>query len=81
MAVAAPYFDHRGTVVGSVGLYGPAARISEEKISEFARHARQAGQKISALLGFQGTINAPHVEATRPAEVAPIKRARKTAKA
>ena len=53
IAVAAPYFDHRGAVVGSVGLYCPSARISEEKISEFARRVRKAVQNISALLGYQ----------------------------
>lgn len=53
IAVAAPYFDHRGAVVGSVGLYGPSARVSEEKISEFARLVRNAGRRISTLLGYE----------------------------
>ncbi|MCK9913268.1 IclR family transcriptional regulator [Microbacteriaceae bacterium K1510] len=52
VAIAAPYFDHRGEVVGSIGLYGPNARVTEEKISEFARLVREAGYKISTLLGF-----------------------------
>jgi DNA-binding IclR family transcriptional regulator len=53
VAVSAPYFDHRGSVVGSVGLYGPNARISEEKILEYSRLVREAGRKISIRLGFQ----------------------------
>jgi DNA-binding IclR family transcriptional regulator len=53
LAVSAPYFDHRGSVVGSVGLYGPQARISDDKMSEYAKLVREAGRKISILLGFQ----------------------------
>jgi DNA-binding IclR family transcriptional regulator len=52
VAVSAPYFDHRGSVVGSVGLYGPNARISEEKILEYSRLVREAGRNISVRLGF-----------------------------
>ena len=51
VAVSAPYFDHRGQIVGSVGLYGPNARISEQKMLEFSKLVRKAGQQISALLG------------------------------
>jgi DNA-binding IclR family transcriptional regulator len=54
VAVSAPYFDHRGSVVGSVGLYGPEARINDDRISEYSRLVREAGRKISILLGFQG---------------------------
>jgi IclR family transcriptional regulator, acetate operon repressor len=55
VAVSAPYFDHRGSVVGSVGLYGPNARISDQKILEYSKLVRSAGRKISILLGFQET--------------------------
>jgi DNA-binding IclR family transcriptional regulator len=53
VAVSAPYFDHRGSVVGSVGLYGPEARISDDKVAEYSKLVRGAGRKISILLGFQ----------------------------
>jgi IclR family transcriptional regulator, acetate operon repressor len=53
VAVSAPYFDHRGSVIGSVGLYGPDARIDEQKFLYYAKLVREAGQKISTLLGFQ----------------------------
>jgi DNA-binding IclR family transcriptional regulator len=53
VAVSAPYFDHRGSVVGSVGLYGPEARISDDKVAEYSKLVREAGRKISILLGFQ----------------------------
>ena len=53
VAVSAPYFDHRGNVVGSVGIYGPSARVDEQKMLEYSKLARKAGQEISVLLGFQ----------------------------
>jgi DNA-binding IclR family transcriptional regulator len=59
VAVSAPCFDHRGSVVGSVGLYGPSARIDERMLLEYARLVREAGRQISVLLGFQGDEPAP----------------------
>jgi IclR family transcriptional regulator, acetate operon repressor len=53
VAVSAPYFDHRGNVVGSVGIYGPSARVDEQKMLEYSKLVRRAGQEISVVLGFQ----------------------------
>jgi DNA-binding IclR family transcriptional regulator len=53
VAVSAPYFDHRGSVVGSVGIYGPSARVDEQKMVEYSKLTRKAGQKISVALGFK----------------------------
>jgi DNA-binding IclR family transcriptional regulator len=58
VAVSSPFFDHRGSVVGSVGLYGPDARVSDDRLSEFAGLVRDAGRQISALLGFQDASTA-----------------------
>lgn len=63
VAVSAPYFDHRGSVVGSVGIYGPSARVDEQKMLDYSKLVRRAGQEISTVLGFQesdrpGTKNA-----------------------
>src|ERR1700744_4912732 len=55
VAVSAPYFDHRGAVIGSVGLYGPGARIDDQKMLEYSKLVRDAGQRISVLLGNQAT--------------------------
>jgi IclR family transcriptional regulator, acetate operon repressor len=55
VAVSAPYFDHRGSVVGSIGLYGPNARVNDDKLVEFGKLVCEAGRKVSALLGFQGS--------------------------
>jgi DNA-binding IclR family transcriptional regulator len=54
VAVAAPYFDHRGQVVGSVGLYGPDARITSHKIERFGALVADAARDVSRLLGFEG---------------------------
>ncbi|MGY3451993.1 IclR family transcriptional regulator [Bradyrhizobium sp. USDA 4353] len=53
VAVAAPYFDHRGAVSGAVGLYGPSARVTDDHLEEFAHLVVDAGRRISSLLGFQ----------------------------
>ena len=53
VAISAPYFDHRGSVVGSVGLYGPSARVDDERVAEFGALIVKAGQDISRLLGFE----------------------------
>jgi IclR family transcriptional regulator, acetate operon repressor len=53
VAVSAPYFDHRGQIIGSVGLYGPNARIDEQKMLDYSKLVREAGRQISVLLGFQ----------------------------
>jgi IclR family transcriptional regulator, acetate operon repressor len=53
VAVSAPYFDHRGNVVGSIGIYGPSARVDEQKMLEYSKLVRRAGQEISVVLGFQ----------------------------
>jgi DNA-binding IclR family transcriptional regulator len=58
VAVSAPYFDHRGQVTGSVGLYGPNARVSDQKMLEFSKLVRKAGYEISVLLGAPDTDRA-----------------------
>jgi len=49
-----------GSVVGSVGIYGPSARIDEPKMLEYSKLARKAGEEISVVLGFQeGELQRP----------------------
>jgi DNA-binding IclR family transcriptional regulator len=55
VAVSAPYFDHRGVVIGSVGLYGPSARVDGRKMLEYSKLVRKAGKQISGLLGSPRT--------------------------
>lgn len=66
VAVSAPYFDHRGSVVGSVGIYGPSARVNDEKVDEFAKLVVDGGQKISRLLGFEDQAGKSSPSTHRP---------------
>lgn len=54
LAIAAPYFDHQGHVVGSLGLYGPAARIKPEQVAQLGVTVRDAARELSTLLGYPG---------------------------
>ncbi|QPF83177.1 IclR family transcriptional regulator [Bradyrhizobium genosp. L] len=58
VAVSAPCFDHRGSVAGSVGVYGPSARIDERKLHDYSKLVREAGRQISVLLGFHESEHA-----------------------
>ncbi|MEA2840105.1 MAG: hypothetical protein QOF41_1435 [Methylobacteriaceae bacterium] len=56
VAVAAPFFDHQGFVAGSIGLYGPDARLNDDQVSQFARLVVEAGRRVSTLLGSRGPL-------------------------
>jgi DNA-binding IclR family transcriptional regulator len=79
VAVSAPYFDHRGSIAGSVGLYGPSARISDEKLLEYSKLVREAGRRISLLLGFQEPRSGSGPELPDRSGERPRKPARKVA--
>ncbi len=51
LAIAAPYFDHTGGVAGSLGLFGPAARIDDTTTSRYVQMVMTAAQRLSAELG------------------------------
>ena len=50
-AVAAPVHDARGRVIGSVGIWGPAYRITPARVGDLAAEARAAAGAISKRLG------------------------------
>jgi len=52
--VAAPLYDHTGTVVAAVSISGPSARLPEERLIELSQIVRAAATKISQELGFRG---------------------------
>ena len=54
VAVAAPYYDHRGVVAGSVGLYGPTARIADGQVAALGKMVADASREVSILLGYSG---------------------------
>ena len=53
VAIAAPFFDSSGRVVGSLGLFGPSARLSEEVVRGYAVLLREEAAQLSAALGFK----------------------------
>lgn len=50
-AVAAPVMDAHGAVIAAVGIWGPAPRLTEQRLAELASLARAAAGAISARLG------------------------------
>ncbi|MET3919266.1 IclR family transcriptional regulator [Arthrobacter sp. UYEF20] len=51
-AVAVPVRNHRGAVVGSVSISGPAFRFDPERIPGLIDELKQAGHSISAKMGY-----------------------------
>jgi IclR family transcriptional regulator, acetate operon repressor len=51
VSVAAPYFDYRHRVIGSIGAFGPEARLNEEWISATVRRVMAGADELSAALG------------------------------
>lgn len=71
VAVAAPFFDQTGAVAGSVGLFGPSARVTKGGVTQFARLVAEAAREISRQLGRPGAGKAetpalPDAEAPPP---------------
>lgn len=57
-AVGAAVFDHRGEVVASITVSGPAFRMDPERMPELGAAVRRAAQRISTRLGHRaGDVN------------------------
>jgi len=50
-AVAAPFFDGRGHVAGSLGVFGPDVRLTESRVHEFGHYLRSLAGRLSETLG------------------------------
>ena len=50
-AIAAPVFDRTQAAVAALGLFGPAARFTPERITECAEAVRRAAGSLSKALG------------------------------
>lgn len=59
IAIAAPYFDHASRVAGSVGVFGPQARLDQSWEKEAIRLVQQTARELSAALGHPGSVAAP----------------------
>lgn len=52
VAVAAPFFDHKGHVVGSIGVYGPEVRLTLARQQKVATALMEEAVRLSEALGF-----------------------------
>ena len=50
-AVAVPFFDGSGVVAGSLGVFGPDARLTEARVHEFGVMLRAMANKLTINLG------------------------------
>jgi DNA-binding IclR family transcriptional regulator len=49
--VAAPLFDHSRRVVASIGIAGPAVRLSNDRLPRLASAVRESAAAVSRALG------------------------------
>ncbi|TFZ01260.1 IclR family transcriptional regulator [Ramlibacter rhizophilus] len=50
-AVAAPFFDGQGQVAGSLGVFGPDVRLTEERVHEIGLYLRTQAHRLTEALG------------------------------
>ncbi|TBR71274.1 MAG: IclR family transcriptional regulator [Nevskiaceae bacterium] len=51
VAIAVPFFDRSGRVAGSIGVFGPGARLGQPQIEQIAHRLLEHASGLSALLG------------------------------
>lgn len=51
VAIAAPFFDMNGEVCGSIGLFGPQARLNDARVSELVPSLLKAARELSVRYG------------------------------
>lgn len=54
VAVAVPFFNGANQVAGSICIFGPSVRVTEQRVEQFAELLKQASARLSRLLGQQG---------------------------
>lgn len=53
ICLGTPVFDYSGRVIGAVSVSGPASRMQEKGIDRIGEALKNAGEQISANLGFR----------------------------
>jgi|SRR5262249_8719430 len=56
IAIAAPYFDHSGRVAGSIGVFGPEARLDERWVTKTASSVVRSAAELSAASGHLASV-------------------------
>jgi len=51
VSIAAPYFDHMHRVAGSIAIFAPEARVTEDWITRMTKRFVSAADELSAALG------------------------------
>ncbi|MBV8510018.1 MAG: IclR family transcriptional regulator [Xanthobacteraceae bacterium] len=59
IAIAAPYFDHTGRVAGSVGVFGPDARLDERWVVRAAACVVKSASELSTACGHTASTRKP----------------------
>ena len=57
--VAAPVYDHRGALVGAIGISGPAGRVTLERIDDFGNVVKETADALSTRIGFDARLQGP----------------------
>lgn len=52
VAVAVPFFDRHGMVAGSMGVFGPEARLDGARLKQITKLVQQEAQNLSSMLGY-----------------------------
>lgn len=56
VAIAAPFFEGSGRVVGSLGLFGPSVRLTENVVSRYSKALKNEAAQISSALGYHRKV-------------------------
>jgi IclR family transcriptional regulator, acetate operon repressor len=60
-AIGAPVYNHDGQVVAAIGINGPSARLTPERLRDIAPLVIDAVERVSVQLGFKPeTLNVEH---------------------
>jgi IclR family acetate operon transcriptional repressor len=51
VAIAAPFFNSHGQVAGSIAVFGPGARLKEDKVRQFGAILVKEAAVLSQALG------------------------------
>jgi DNA-binding IclR family transcriptional regulator len=72
VCVAAPIFDQRGRVVAGLSVSGPASRM-ESKLPRIQDEVREAGLKISSMLGPRSMAGSRYCGSTKSVRLKAVK--------